>query len=231
MSIRDSGRSDDQGSRRGTLFGPQFWIECGHFSTALCDALFLVDQQRSRITGLRIRGPGRNPKEQLPPMKGVSVVAVSNQANKRVFLHSIVDHNDISDWGISAVDLTGPDVDDATSPLPPQTDPGFVRIMRNFILAAGEAVGHAVEVRRDLDVVIDADPAKPPFGKGIGLSGQRLEVRPSYSSSAPIQSPSAWVQLASAWVKLEAPRTATKICAGRVLPVSRSTITGTVSPA
>jgi hypothetical protein len=36
---------------------------------------------------------------------------------------------------------------------------------------------------------------------------------------------------AQAGVKFEAPSTATKICAGWVLPVSRSTITGTVSPA
>jgi hypothetical protein len=32
-------------------------------------------------------------------------------------------------------------------------------------------------------------------------------------------------------VKFEAPITATKICAARISPVSRSTITGTVSPA
>jgi len=36
---------------------------------------------------------------------------------------------------------------------------------------------------------------------------------------------------AKAGVKFEAPITATKICAGWVLPVSRSTITGTGSPA
>jgi hypothetical protein len=33
-------------------------------------------------------------------------------------------------------------------------------------------------VSLDLDVVIDADPAQPPFGKGIGLAGQVLEMRP-----------------------------------------------------
>src|SRR5712691_12062365 len=44
--------------------------------------------------------------------------------------------------------------------------------------AAGEAVGHAVKVRLDLDVVIDADPAQPPFGKGIGFARQSLEMRP-----------------------------------------------------
>ena len=45
-------------------------------------------------------------------------------------------------------------------------------------LAAGEAVRHAVEMRLDLDVVIDADPPQPPFGIGIGFGRQRLEVRP-----------------------------------------------------
>src|SRR6266851_919253 len=45
-------------------------------------------------------------------------------------------------------------------------------------LAAGEAVGHAVEVSFDLDVVIDADAAPPPFSEGIGFARQTLEVRP-----------------------------------------------------
>jgi hypothetical protein len=36
---------------------------------------------------------------------------------------------------------------------------------------------------------------------------------------------------AKAGVKFEAPSTATKICVGRVLPLRRSMITGTVSPA
>ena len=48
---------------------------------------------------------------------------------------------------------------------------------------------------------------------------------------ASIQSGSACVQLACAKVKLEAPSTATKICAMRISPVSRSTTTGTPSPA
>ena len=75
---------------------------------------------------------------------------------------------------------------------------------------------------------------------------QRLGTPPIASKArvwAPIQSASVCVQLASAHgsgfqpargqapVKFEAPSTATKICAGRVLPVSRSMITGTVSPA
>ncbi len=126
-----------RGSRRGTLFGPQFWLKQGHLSTPTqtCEpGLFLVDQPRSRITGLRIRGPGRDPNGQMPPMKGVNVVAVSSPApNRRIYLRAIVDHNDISDWGVSAVDLQGPDDDDVVCPLAPQTDLGFVRILRNYI--------------------------------------------------------------------------------------------------
>jgi hypothetical protein len=39
-------------------------------------------------------------------------------------------------------------------------------------------MGNAVKVGRNLDVVVDAHPTHAPFGKGIGLGGQRLEVRP-----------------------------------------------------
>src|SRR5580698_393596 len=42
--------------------------------------------------------------------------------------------------------------------------------------AAGEAVGHAVEVSLDLDVVIDADAAQAPLGEGIRLARQSLEM-------------------------------------------------------
>ena len=45
-------------------------------------------------------------------------------------------------------------------------------------LAAGEAVGDAVEVSLDQDMVIDADTAQPPFGKGVGFARQLLEVSP-----------------------------------------------------
>ena len=48
---------------------------------------------------------------------------------------------------------------------------------------------------------------------------------------ASIQSGNVCVQLACANVKLDAPSTATKICAIRTSPVSRSMTTGTPSPA
>ena len=63
-------------------------------------------------------------------------------------------------------------------PLALEKDFDGARRQPNLDLAAGEAVGDAIEVRLDLDVVIDADAAQPPFGKRIGLAGQRLEMRP-----------------------------------------------------
>src|SRR5436305_10175852 len=45
-------------------------------------------------------------------------------------------------------------------------------------LAAGEAVGNAVEVPLYIDVVTDADPAHAPLGEHIGLDRQGLERRP-----------------------------------------------------
>src|SRR5205085_10303136 len=72
-------------------------------------------------------------------------------------------------------------------PLALEKDLDGLRRQPYLNLAAGEAVRHAVEVRLDLDVVIDADPAQPPFGKGIGLAGQRLQ---NSSSSARRVTPS-----------------------------------------
>src|SRR5579863_7469040 len=48
----------------------------------------------------------------------------------------------------------------------------------DFDLDAGEAMGHAVEVLVDLNMVIDADPADAPLRKHIWFNGQRLEHGP-----------------------------------------------------
>jgi hypothetical protein len=45
-------------------------------------------------------------------------------------------------------------------------------------LSAREAVGNAVEVALDIDVVVDTDTAHAPFGEDIRLDRQRLERRP-----------------------------------------------------
>src|SRR6202012_4123384 len=43
---------------------------------------------------------------------------------------------------------------------------------------AGKAVGNAVEVMIDVDVIVDADAAQAPFGEHVGLDRQGLERRP-----------------------------------------------------
>ena len=44
--------------------------------------------------------------------------------------------------------------------------------------SSGEAIGHAVVMAVDIDVIIDADPADAPFGEHVGLDRQGLEHRP-----------------------------------------------------
>lgn len=45
-------------------------------------------------------------------------------------------------------------------------------------LGADEAMGDAVVMRLDLDVIVDADPADPPLGEHIRALRQGLECRP-----------------------------------------------------
>ena len=48
----------------------------------------------------------------------------------------------------------------------------------NLDLGTSEAVGNAVEVLVDLDVIIDADPADTPLRKDVRVDRQRLELGP-----------------------------------------------------
>ncbi len=77
-------------------------------------------------------------------------------------------------------------------------------------LRSGEAIGHGVIMRVDLDVIIDADAVQTPFAIFVRLDWKRLQRRA---------------------VDLDAPSTATNICPVRTSPVSLSTTTGTPSPA
>src|SRR5205085_6941614 len=66
----------------------------------------------------------------------------------------------------------------SSNPLALQKDLNSARRQPNLDFAAGKAVGHAVEMALELDMVIDADPANAPFGKAIELRRQRVEVGP-----------------------------------------------------
>jgi hypothetical protein len=126
-----------RGDRRGVLLGPQVWLSHGHMATGPTDdpGLFIMQASRTRVTGLRIRGPGRDPKGKMPPMKGVDmVVATVAPGGVRTDFSELVDHNDISDWGTSAVDLKGPDFShDANCPLAPPAQPEGIHVLRNYI--------------------------------------------------------------------------------------------------
>jgi hypothetical protein len=122
-----------RGDRRGVLLGPQVCLSNGHVSTGPNDdpGLFLMQASRTRITGLRIRGPGRDPNGTKPPMKGVNMetAAVLGTA-----FSELLDHNDISDWTISGVDLGTPfGDDDPTCPLVARSEPEPIHLFRNYI--------------------------------------------------------------------------------------------------
>src|SRR6516164_10821405 len=63
-------------------------------------------------------------------------------------------------------------------PLALEKDLDGLRRQPHLDLAAREAVRDTVVVSFDLDMVIDADAAHAPFGTGIGLGRQALEVGP-----------------------------------------------------
>ena len=63
-------------------------------------------------------------------------------------------------------------------PLAPDEDLHAAASQPHLDLAAREAVGHAVEVALDIDVIVDADTAHAPFGEDVGLGRQGLERRP-----------------------------------------------------
>ena len=121
-----------RGDRRGVLQGPQVWLSKGHASTGPNDdpGLFIMQSSRSRITGLRIRGPGRDGK--MPPMKGVDMVTAAAPSGPG--FSELLDHNDISDWGTSAADLKTPfGDDDPTCPLTARSEPEPIHVFRNYI--------------------------------------------------------------------------------------------------
>jgi hypothetical protein len=126
-----------RGDRRGALLGPQIWLSKGHTSTGPGDdpGLFIMSSSRSRITGLRIRGPN-SPNNTGPPMKGVQMIVATvdqSQSPVRMDFSELVDHNDISEWTTSAVDLAGPDVDAMACPLTAPTGPQAIHVFRNYI--------------------------------------------------------------------------------------------------
>jgi hypothetical protein len=115
-----------RGNRRGVNLGPQIWLKNGHNSTGDGDdpGLFVTSGSGARITNLRLKGPGRDPDGGKPAVKGI---------NGNANFSAIIDHNDMSDWTISAVDLNGDFADVLTCPAQLPDRPKIVRVLRNYI--------------------------------------------------------------------------------------------------
>jgi hypothetical protein len=124
-----------RGDRRGVLEGPQVWITSGHNKNGsdYAPGAFILQALWTRITGLRIRGPGRDPHGQKPPMNGVSMVVQATAGGQ--YFSELVDHNDISDWGVAGVNLWGTDTqsNDENCPVHPPSGPQPAYVMHNYI--------------------------------------------------------------------------------------------------
>lgn len=110
-----------RGDRRGEAEGPQIMLSPGHDNTGL---FATKGGDHVRITGLRLRGAGRDPGGSQPALKGI---------NGDAGVVAWIDHNDISDWTTSGIDLNGTDDDDITCPATIPVRSQIVRIFRNFI--------------------------------------------------------------------------------------------------
>jgi hypothetical protein len=110
-----------RGNRRGTLLGPQLYFfylngrpsggalgsQCG-FAPCMLE----IHGDYARITGLRLRGESRSTRSSAPATEAIKVDAVPpgtffDAATTTQFI-TTVDHNDISDWGVAAVNVYGP---------------------------------------------------------------------------------------------------------------------------
>src|SRR5208283_3922664 len=111
-----------RGDRRGPAQGPQITLSPGHDGTGLF--ITNTNTDHVRITGLRLHGAGRAPGGSQPALKGINANAASA---------ALIDHNDLSDWTTSGIDLNGTDDDDITCPLSIPVRSQIVRIFRNFI--------------------------------------------------------------------------------------------------
>jgi hypothetical protein len=115
-----------RGDRRGTRLGPQ--LRGGYSPNGMLE----IAGDDVRITGLRLRGPSRSSDKDTP--KAVGIVARDN-----LFIRSIIDHNELSDWSETAVIVNGGEEaktcqirDHRDNPVRPAR-PENIRVARNFI--------------------------------------------------------------------------------------------------
>jgi hypothetical protein len=112
-----------RGDRRGTRSGPELYVSEEYAGTMLT-----IDGHDVRITGLRLRGPSRSTDDDTP-------LAVGIFKRDDLYVRSIIDHNELSDWPKSAVEVNGGEelsgCNGDTQAFPGRREK--VRIVRNFI--------------------------------------------------------------------------------------------------
>ena len=108
-----------RGDRRRTNLGPELLGD---------ETMFEIKGDYARITGLRLRGPSRS--------TDADVSGFGIQVRENLYQGVTIDHNDISDWPVAAVDVRG-DADlavcDADTNGNPHVRPHRTRVLYNFI--------------------------------------------------------------------------------------------------
>jgi VCBS repeat protein len=121
-----------RGDRRGVLLGPQISQTGGNQGPPVDFPSFLeVTGPNVRITGLRIRGPSRDPDGHQPALAGI----LGHDESV-----TVVDHNDMSDWTRAAIDLYSV-LGEPVTCSPPTDRPHNLRIARNFLHHNEQQIG------------------------------------------------------------------------------------------
>jgi hypothetical protein len=110
-----------RGDRRGTNLGPRLLANFAQLAHML-----EVNGNHVRITGLRVQGPTRSNQSGLPTADGL-------WAHSDRFTHTIIDHNDLSDWPNAAIEVFGGQGEKQRCPPADPSRNDRVRIERNFI--------------------------------------------------------------------------------------------------
>jgi hypothetical protein len=114
-------------NRRGLLQGPKLWT-----SNTPNGTMLEIGGNDVRITGLRLEGPNTK-RDTESSLSGSRAILVRDN----IYLRSIIDHNDISDWITNGVGVWGGDDTSKLCPTgfsqDPRSRPNNVRVARNFI--------------------------------------------------------------------------------------------------
>ncbi len=105
-------------NRRGTNYGAELWTKK---VVSAEEPMLEIKANGVRIMGMRLRGPTGSLDRDSPDSYGI-------RAHSQ--FTSILDHNDLSEWTVAAVDVTGDSIPDRQDP---RTRPTNLRVVRNFI--------------------------------------------------------------------------------------------------